>query len=411
MTKEQIDIINKVVWFIPFRKKRDAIRNFLILLIDRFDNIYNRFNDMDSNLHYLKFTLLLDRLKKIKTKKILLITHDFTLTGAPMAVFNTAKYLKSRGYYVEVVGFKGGELFNNFLQNNMDAYIIKDFQYPNSLIIDAISNFDFIFCNTVLSCNFVEKIYNKIPFLWRIAEGKNIYTIYSKMFPNIFEIFKSVPKIYAVSKYVQDIIMNYNKNTEVLLYGIEDVSDKYKFNKNKNDGKVRFCTIAGCYEERKGINIILNAIRLLPTNIQKNTEFYFIGDNYPNKFKGYHNVYILGVKIDREKYEIIAGSDVLLHPALDDPNPQVVMEGMMMKKTCIITDKVGQKDFIENGESGFIVEAGNPKDLASCIIKIVNNPSILNEMSVKSYKIYKKYFDIEMYINNVVKIIEEATNK
>ena len=44
MTKEQMEIINKLVWFIPFRKKRDAIRIFLILLVDRFNNIDNRFN-------------------------------------------------------------------------------------------------------------------------------------------------------------------------------------------------------------------------------------------------------------------------------------------------------------------------------------------------------------------------------
>ena len=56
MTKEQMEIINKVVWFIPFRKKRDAIRNFLILLADRFNNIDNRFNtDINQNQDLLTY--------------------------------------------------------------------------------------------------------------------------------------------------------------------------------------------------------------------------------------------------------------------------------------------------------------------------------------------------------------------
>ena len=46
-----MEIINKVVWFIPFRKKRDAIRNFLILLADRFNNIDNRFNNIDNRFN------------------------------------------------------------------------------------------------------------------------------------------------------------------------------------------------------------------------------------------------------------------------------------------------------------------------------------------------------------------------
>lgn len=50
MTKEQMEIINKVVWFIPFRKKRDTIRNLLILFVDRFNNIDNRFNNIDNTV-------------------------------------------------------------------------------------------------------------------------------------------------------------------------------------------------------------------------------------------------------------------------------------------------------------------------------------------------------------------------
>ena len=46
-----MEIINKLVWFIPFRKKRDAIRNFLILLVDRFNNIDNRFNNIDNRFN------------------------------------------------------------------------------------------------------------------------------------------------------------------------------------------------------------------------------------------------------------------------------------------------------------------------------------------------------------------------
>lgn len=34
MTQEQIDLINKLVWFIPFKKKRNDVRNFLHMIIE-----------------------------------------------------------------------------------------------------------------------------------------------------------------------------------------------------------------------------------------------------------------------------------------------------------------------------------------------------------------------------------------
>ena len=40
MTQEQIDLINKVVWFIPFKNKRNAIRSFLNMIVESINMIY-----------------------------------------------------------------------------------------------------------------------------------------------------------------------------------------------------------------------------------------------------------------------------------------------------------------------------------------------------------------------------------
>ncbi len=39
MNEEQRDIINKLVWFIPFKKQRNALRSFLLFLIENMNNI------------------------------------------------------------------------------------------------------------------------------------------------------------------------------------------------------------------------------------------------------------------------------------------------------------------------------------------------------------------------------------
>lgn len=459
MTHKQIELINKVVWFIPFKNKREAFRNFLNMIVESInvlnsknDKIADENQDIKETLSFLikenttiKETLgylvnennvikslyqnlikenenILLNINSVKyinnleysindnfvnksSKKILFITHDYTLTGAPLAVFNTAKFLKNKEFEVKVIGFMGGEIFDYYSKNGIEAFIINDFKNIEASLLRYIFYFDFVFANTIISCNFIDRINGKIPYLWRVAEGKDIETLYINMFPNLYEILSKANNLYAVSKYTQEVLLKYNNNTKILLYGIEDISiryDKYK----RYDDKIRFCNIA-THIPRKGQDIIFQAINLLDKNILDKTEFIFMGcidlqDNpYPD------NIKILGVKENLEKYDILSKCDLLLHPALDDPNPQVVMEGMMMHKPCIITENVGQKDYIENGVSGFIVEAGNSQALADLIKYIVENADILENMSDRAYEVYKKYFDINVYINNVISIIED----
>ena len=473
MTQEQIDLINKVVWFIPFKNKRDAVRNFLTMIVESINNLKSRnekiinenhaikesLNYLINENHAIKETLnylinenhaikeslnylinenyvikslyqnlikedenillnifsvkyinnleysLRDNFINKSSKKILFITHDYTLTGAPLAVFNTAKFLKNRGFEVKVIGFMGGEIFDYYSKNGIEAFIINDFKNIEASLLRYISYFDFVFANTIISCNFIDRINGKIPYLWRIAEGKDIETLYINMFPNLYEILSKANNLYAVSKYTQKVLLQYNSNTKILLYGIEDISMKYGKYKRYDD-KVRFCNIA-THIPRKGQDIIFQAIELLDKHILDKTEFLFMGciDLQNNPYPD--NIKILGVKENLEKYDILSKSDILLHPALDDPNPQVVMEGMMMHKPCIITENVGQKDYIENGISGFIIESGNAQALANLIKYIVENINILEDMSEKSYEVYKKYFDINVYIDNVVSIIED----
>ena len=55
MTQEQIDLINKVVWFIPFKNKRNAIRNFLNSMVENI-NIIQSQNQQITDLTQHKIT-------------------------------------------------------------------------------------------------------------------------------------------------------------------------------------------------------------------------------------------------------------------------------------------------------------------------------------------------------------------
>ena len=355
-----------------------------------------------SNKHTKRFKRYSEHLKHDR-KNILLISHSLNITGAPLAVFNTAKYLKSCGYHVTVIGMDNAELIEQYKAENIDCF--GGFQWTNDDIMLGINNFDFVFCNSVLTYPFIQSI-KRVPYMWRIAEGKNIDETFGKK-AGLLETLSKDKNVYAVSKYTQRCIADLNKKTKLLLYGVKDVSNEY-IPTYSTDGKVRFCVI-GNFCARKAQNLIIKAFQELPTTEQNKIEIHFIGAKPRNIIKN-DGLFYHGVLQGEQKYDVLNSCDILLCPSLDDPNPQVVMEGMMMHKACIVSDCCGQADYITNNKNGFIVKAGNLVSLKKCLHDIITKNYDLNKIGELSYELYKKYFTENAYFKHVQSIIETKTS-
>lgn len=337
-------------------------------------------------------------------KNVLFVTHDFSLTGAPLAVFNTAVALSVK-YNVFVIGFNSGVLFDEYQKKGINAYVDKKFDSLSQQNIRNYNRFDFVFTNTVLTYNIVRCLSDDKPYLWRIAEGTDINKDYIPQCRYLAETLSQARNLYAVSLYTQKVLLQFNKGTSLLLYGIKDVASKYmKKEKIATNGQVRFAVI-GTWGKRKAQELILEAYRKLPKRYQDKAVITFIGSN-PCRYKDSQNIKFTGPLIDNDKYEKLASSDILLCPSLDDPNPQVVMEGMMLGKPCLISDAVGQKDYITDGMNGWVVKAGDVDELSEKMMFIIDNPSEIKRISPLSRKIYEELFCFDKYLENVEKIIE-----
>jgi hypothetical protein len=63
----------------------------------------------------------------------------------------------------------------------------------------------------------------------------------------------------------------------------------------------------------------------------------------------------------------------------------------------------GVPEVIRDGEVGFLVEPGNPQELAQAIIKILKNPQLRFEMGINAKKYVWERFSIE----NLVEMTEK----
>lgn len=354
-----------------------------------------------------EFNSCLKLLQTNKHKKIILLcTHDYSITGAPMAVYNTAKLLDKSGYFPVVIGIKPGNLKTEYKKIGINAFCSTLFDQCSLRMKNLLSLVDFLFLNTVLTFNIFQCKPLATPFIWRISEGKSIEDDYKKTIPAL----KRAEKLYAVSSYTKEILHKYNKNVDLLHYGIKDISNNYLKNYSypKPGDKIKYCII-GNFCSRKGHDIIFDAYNILSDDMKMKTDLYFIGEVGNFQLPMTHeNIHICGILCGEEKFKLLASCDILLCPSRDDPNPQVVMEGMMMRKPCIITTQVGQKIYISNEENGFLINPESAISLADLFITIYNKIEILKRVGENSYNIFKKYFDLNIYRDKLFNIIESC---
>ncbi|MBE8232398.1 MAG: glycosyltransferase family 4 protein [Endozoicomonadaceae bacterium] len=138
---------------------------------------------------------------------------------------------------------------------------------------------------------------------------------------------------------------------------------------NKND---KILLYVGSGFQRKGLATLLHALplaadwKLIVVGKDKKIRFY---QRLCKQLNIEQRVIFSGKQSNVQNY--YAASDLLVHPALYDPAPNVVLEAMASGRGVIVSQNCGNHNLIEEGKNGFVFEAGNSKKL----ISLLNNCS------------------------------------
>lgn len=134
----------------------------------------------------------------------------------------------------------------------------------------------------------------------------------------------------------------------------------------------------------KGCEVLLEALKLLPENLQ--FEFSIAGKGiYADKFielsKNDQRIKYLGYISGAEKDAIFRKNDWLLIPSLWYENAPVVIVEAAAYKMGIIGSNIGAiPEFVEHEKTGLLFEPGNPVALADAIMRAVNDKEILRNL-------------------------------
>ena len=117
------------------------------------------------------------------------------------------------------------------------------------------------------------------------------------------------------------------------------------------------------------------------------------------------NVIFAGIREDVP--DIIAESDFTIDPSPVEAFGNVIVESMAGRKPVIAVNAWGPKEIIVHGETGILVEPGNPTDFAPAIIELLSSPEKVKKMGEKGLERAREYFSAEHMVDNTVNLTME----
>lgn len=189
-----------------------------------------------------------------------------------------------------------------------------------------------------------------------------------------------------------------NKNSICINNGI-DVEKLNKETANFKEKEMDYNNLKVCTVGRIGYQKnpeVFNKIAEKFPNIQ----FTWIGDGELRERLTSSNITVTGWKTRDEVLKNLNEQDVFILCSLWEGLPISLLEAMYLQKICIVSDCIGNRDVINDGENGFVVKKF--EEYIHSINKILNG----KVKKIKTYELISEKFSIKKMIE---RYIEEYT--
>jgi len=171
-------------------------------------------------------------------------------------------------------------------------------------------------------------------------------------------IYKSIEKIATINKctivgcsegeYAEALSLSNNAININNGIDIEDINTMNLMPKTEDKSKPVICTLARISYSKNPE--IFNDISKEFSDLK----FIWIGDGELRERLTSENIEITGWKEKEEALEILNNCDIFILPSLWEGLPISLLEAMYLKKLCIVSNVIGNKDVIQNNRNGFV---------------------------------------------------------
>ena len=177
-------------------------------------------------------------------------------------------------------------------------------------------------------------------------------------------------------------------------------------------------TIVGSIEPRKGHDILLKAVTLLPCECRNRIHIVFLGsDKSSNKA---NTKWLNKIIEETQTRDIVSHfeyqssklfykiSDVFILPSWVEGFPLVTIEAMLSGNLCIRTDAEGAYEQIMNGVTGYIFPKGDVGRLAQILKEIILNDELRASIAVHGRDYALSHFTSDIMAEHTLSVYKST---
>ncbi len=364
----------------------------------------------DFTFSYRIYAEHLDPQRGAAGQHVLFVSHELSLTGAPRMLLYAAKVVLAAAGFPVIVAREDGPLRQEITEAGIATIIDGSLGQDHFLFERFARNFDLAVVNTIALSAVVRQLsaIDNLRTVWWLHEARSL----AADLRAVDDVQWARVHVLCNGAYARQFVPD-GIDAEILHYGIPDNTSPEE---EPRASKPTTFLLSGTIEPRKGQDIFVDAIALLPEHVRRDCRFLMTGKLWEldhafwrkieSKMAQLPEVANLGLRDHREQLRLLAESDVVVCASRDEPWSLVVMEAAMLRKPSIVNEHVGAAEMFDEA-SCFHFECGSASSLAGQLLAVYERRDELPEMGRAARRVFERELTLDTFGARFLAMVEQ----
>lgn len=344
--------------------------------------------------------------------RVLFVSHETTLSGAPIQLVHLVRWLRKAGWEVAVATPDEGPISEMLARDNigtvMEPTLLTDLEHTK--LRELCRDYEVIVANTIASWPAVRAAHlEKRPVLWYLHET----LVAVRLIRAISEIRPALKMANVLVTPTRQTARVYEGLTlapiEVVPYGIP----KPPIIPGQKDDSICFVTL-GSFEPRKGQDVLVEAIHKLDPETRRRSSFKMAGrvldaeffEKLKSRADGLENTQLIEALDHSGAAALLNQADAVVLPSRDETMPIVILEAMGLGKGVISTEVGGVREWIQDEMNGLLVAREDSDELARALTRYVQEPAFAREVAVAGLRTFERHFTLDRFAGRFAELLQ-----
>ncbi len=354
-------------------------------------------------------------------RRVMLVSHDLSLTGAPLMLAQLCAYLRREGWAVTVLAPREGPLRAALTQAGATVWIEPDVLNDARVLARHLSGCGLLLANTILTWRAVLAARAaQTPCVWWVHES-GFGEAMARREAGLVAALRGADRVMFASASIAARYAGWApaERACVIHNGLaaeaNDALDPAPFiERSPNDLTV---VNLASLEPRKGQDVLLHSLAALPPAVRARLHLKLLGQSLTPAFQRRLDrlsiaarparVVCLGARPRAEALAHLRAADVFVLPSRDEGLPMTLLEAMAHGKAIVATTAGGISEAVRHDVEALLVPPDDPPALTAALARLLTDEALRRRLGAAAQARFAQDFTLDRFGAAVVVLMQD----